>query len=203
MGGAPGQINRLHNRPLAAKSASMIWIRAFGMLTLIATLTACDRSSVSGETPYAARFATAQAPYVRPASAPAKVPGDSVKSVRDSFVDPQYTVAQATSGAQVYTSTCARCHAGAQWQGGTFAAVWKDRRLSDFYELVSVTMPQDNPGGLTAQQYVDVTAYVLQLAGFASGDVPLRADSTMLRHARLTIKDSTERQSPPRPSRGS
>jgi hypothetical protein len=88
----------------------------------------------------------------------------------------------------VYKTVCARCHASTQWTGGTFAASWQDRRLSDFFDLVSVTMPQDNPGGLTTQQYVDATAHVLQLAGFAPGNVALRADSAMLRHARLTMK---------------
>jgi len=53
---------------------------------------------------------------------------------------------------------------------------------------VSTTMPQDNPGSLTPQQYVDVTAYVLQLAGFPSGTVALRSDTAMLRHTRITIK---------------
>lgn len=168
------------------------------LLAVLAVASACEQSHVRGDTPYAARFATAQPAYVRTASA--TTARDS--TVKETFVDPQYTTAQAVAGAQVYTATCGRCHASDQWKGGTFAAGWRDRRLSDFYDLVSVTMPQDNPGGLTAQQYVDVTAYVLQMAGFASGDIPLRADATMLRHARLAIKDSIQ-QPPPRASRGS
>lgn len=169
------------------------------LLLAVLVLSACEQSRIQSETPYAARFATEKPPYVRTASATAARDSTTVK---ETFVDPQYTAAQAVAGAQVYAATCARCHASDQWKGGTFAAGWKDRRLSDFYDLVSVTMPQDNPGGLTAQQYVDVTAYVLQMAGFASGDVPLRADVAMLRHARLAIKDSTP-QPPPRASRGS
>ncbi len=169
------------------------------LLAVLAFASACEQSRVQGETPYAARFATEQPAYVRTASATGAP--DSTR-VKETFIDPQYTAAQAVAGAQVYSATCARCHASVQWKGGTFAATWKDRRLSDFYDLVSVTMPQDNPGGLTAQQYVDVTAYVLQLAGFSSGDVPLRADTTMLRHARLAIKDSIQTP-PPRAPRGS
>ena len=49
-------------------------------------------------------------------------------------------------------------------------------------------MPQDAPGSLSSAQYVNVTAYVLELAGFASGAVALRPDTAMLRHARLAIK---------------
>lgn len=169
------------------------------LLVGLVLTSACERSHVQGETPYAARFVSQKPAYVRTATA--NVARDS--TVKETFADPQYTAAQAVAGATVYSATCARCHANDQWKGGTFAATWRDRRLSDFYDLVSVTMPQDNPGGLTAQQYVDVTAYVLQLAGFASGDVPLRADTTMLRHARLAIKDSTQQPPPPRASRGS
>lgn len=169
------------------------------LLAILVAASACEQSHVQGETPYAARFVTEKPAYVR--TAKATIAADSTR-VKEIFADPQYTAAQAVAGAGVYSATCARCHASDQWKGGTFAATWKDRRLSDFYDLVSVTMPQDNPGGLTAQQYVDVTAYVLQLAGFPSGSVALQADSAMLRHARLAIKDSTDSQ-PPRASKGS
>ena len=65
-------------------------------------------------------------------------------------------------------------------------------RLLDRDDLVSTTMPQDNPGGLTQAQYLDVTAYVLQLGGFASGGVALRADTATLRHVRLAIKPARD-----------
>jgi mono/diheme cytochrome c family protein len=156
------------------------------LLVLAAALTsiACDeRDGDRGETPYAARMAVSKPAYVRPAAG-----AKAAAPTAEAFADPQFTVEQAVAGAEVYKSTCAKCHASSQWQGSLFAANWRDRRLSDFHDLVSTTMPQDNPGSLTAQQYVDVTAYVLQLAGFPSGSVPLRGDSAMLRHARITIK---------------
>ena len=163
--------------------------RQSSLLVLAASLTTagCDeRRGDEGETPYAARMAVSQPAYVRP-PAGAKV-APSAPVAPEMFSDPQYTAQQATAGAEVYKATCARCHASTQWQGSIFAANWRDRRLSDFHDLVATTMPQDNPGSLTPRQYVDVTAYVLQTAGFAAGDVPLRGDSTMLRHARITIK---------------
>jgi len=148
--------------------------------------TACEtRGNTEGETPYAARMAVTKPAYVRQGGGAKSA---TAATVAETFAEPQYTAAQATAGAEVYKSTCARCHASTQWQGSIFAANWRDRRLSDFHDLVSTTMPQDNPGSLTPQQYVDVTAYVLQLAGFPSGAVPLRGDSAMLRHARITIK---------------
>ncbi|MEP6730071.1 MAG: cytochrome c [bacterium] len=146
-------------------------------------ISACsERANVRGETPYAARYAVAKPAYVRHASAAAPAP-----TIAEVFVEPQFTAEQSSRGAEVYRSVCARCHASTQWSGGTFAVAWKDRRLSDFYDLVSTTMPQDNPSGLASQQYVDVTAYVLSLAGFAPGADALRADTAMTRHVRLTV----------------
>lgn len=148
-----------------------------------ALLAGCDRRDERADAdPYAARLAHPLPP--RPAHTPAAV---AATADRDSAVLPQFTTLQAARGAEVYTGTCARCHAVAQWTGGTFAAGWQGRRLSDFYELVATTMPQDTPGSLSEEQYVDVTAYVLQLGGFTSGDVALRADTAVTRHARLTM----------------
>lgn len=157
--------------------------RQYGAVPLAALLAlgACARDTREAD-PYAARFAIARPPYVRNTSTA------TVAIARDSVTDPQYTAAQALSGAEVYRNVCARCHTVSQWTGGTFAAGWQDRRLSTFYDLVAATMPQDAPGSLSSAQYVNVTAYVLELAGFASGAVALRPDTAMLRHARLAIK---------------
>ena len=154
-----------------------------GALALVAllSLAACGRDAREAD-PYAARFAIAKPPYVRQASTA------SAAVARDSVTDPQFTGAQALSGAEVYTNVCARCHTASQWTGGTFAAGWQDRRLSNFYDLVATTMPQDAPGSLSSEQYVNVTAYVLELAGFSSGAVALRPDTAMLRYARLTLR---------------
>ena len=143
---------------------------------------ACERGEARDVDPYAARMSVSPAPYDRSA-APKVAP---VTTAADSL-PPSYLAAQATQGAQVYAATCARCHAATQWKGGTFAAGWQGRRLSDFYDLVSTTMPQDRPAALTEQEYLSVTAYVLQLAGFPSGAAPMSADSAVLRHTRLNI----------------
>ncbi len=148
-----------------------------------------ERRGDDGETPYAARMALSKPAYVRPAAG--ATPAAAASVVVETFADPQFTAQQAVAGAEVYATTCAKCHASSQWQGSIFAANWRDRRLSDFHDLVATTMPQDSPGSLTAPRYVDVTAYVLQLAGFPSGSVPLRGDSAMLRHARLALKTPT------------
>ena len=158
------------------------------VVALTATLGACGRSEARDADPYAARMAQTPPPYDRAAhrtAAPAtSTPADSAP--------PRFTTNQAARGAEVYRSTCARCHAATQWQGGTFAAGWQGRRLSDFFDLVSTTMPQDAPGTLTQRQYVDVTAYVLKLAGYAGGDVALTPDTAVMRHARLAIRTAPD-----------
>jgi quinoprotein glucose dehydrogenase len=157
-------------------------------IALAGTLSACERREARAADPYAARMAQTPAPYDRAAPAKQATPA----SVLADSAPPQFTADQAARGAVVYASTCARCHAMTQWQGGTFAAGWQGRRLSDFFDLVTTTMPQDNPGGLTQSQFVDVTAYVLQLGGFASGAVALSPDTAMLRHARLAIRTAPD-----------
>lgn len=150
------------------------------MLAALALICACGRDTREGD-PYAARLATEKPPFVRSATAAVPVPP------RDTGRTPEFTAAQALQGAAVYAASCARCHATSQWKGGTFAATWQDRRLSDFYDLVTTTMPQDSPGSLAPDEFINVTAYVLELAGFNAGARPLRADTAQLRHARLAI----------------
>ena len=43
-------------------------------------------------------------------------------------------------------------------------------------ELVQITMPQDNPGGLSEQDYQDVMAYMLSANDFPAGEADLTAD---------------------------
>src|SRR5882672_6337314 len=105
------------------------------ILCALLSLAACDeRRGSRAETPYAARYAVSKPAYVRTAARAPAAP-----SAPEVFADPQFTAAQAAAGAEVYKSVCARCHASTQWTGGAFAASWQDRRLSDFYDLVSST----------------------------------------------------------------
>ena len=99
-----------------------------------------------------------------------------------------YTTAQARQGGGLYASNCAKCH-GASLQGGAgpalagsaFVAQWSNRTLSDLYGFVHSNMPLTAPGSLTAQQYADITAYVLQRNGFVAGATQLRAGSEISR----------------------
>ena len=102
-----------------------------------------------------------------------------------------FTAAQAARGYEVYSATCAQCHTMAQHSGTTFATAWNGRRLADLYEIVRGTMPLDNPGGLTDEEYIDVVAYMMDLNGVAAGKAPLRADAPTFRELRIDLKPAT------------
>lgn len=93
-----------------------------------------------------------------------------------------YTAEQASAGAAVYAQACAVCH-GAALEGvaapGLKGEYFKQMAAAQQLtadSLLSVTvqtMPQTDPGSLTAEQYNQVVAYVLQQNGYPAGDVPL------------------------------
>jgi mono/diheme cytochrome c family protein len=101
-----------------------------------------------------------------------------------------YTAAQAARGAEVYTSSCGQCHTMGQHSGTAFATAWNNRRLFDLYDIVHNTMPLDNPGGLSDQEYIDVIAYMLQLNGVPAGKSALQADASALKGLRIDVKPS-------------
>ena len=96
-----------------------------------------------------------------------------------------YTGAQASRGESVYGSGCAVCHgddlAGSEMgpglAGSSFTSFWDGLSLGDLYQVMSVSMPQDNPGSLDVSEYVDVIAYMLQESEFPAGDAELTEDA--------------------------
>lgn len=84
--------------------------------------------------------------------------------------------AQVANGEQVYASSCAMCH-GDQGQGGNGPAlIGDDADLSQhgdgrgLLDYISEAMPASSPGSLTEEQYLDVTAYILEANGDLSGE---------------------------------
>jgi alcohol dehydrogenase (cytochrome c) len=102
-----------------------------------------------------------------------------------------YTSAQAARGATVYTQYCMNCH-GANLQGesappltgGTLQQAYGAGTAAQLYDFISRQMPQDKPGSLSQQQYLDVTAYILSRNGILAGNKPL--DISSLSQVRLS-----------------
>ncbi len=84
-----------------------------------------------------------------------------------------YTSRQATRGNGLFRDNCVSCHASSEFAGSSFERRWRNRAVGDIYEFVLYSMPDDNPGGLPAQTYADIVAYMLQLNDFPSGDTEL------------------------------
>jgi len=98
-----------------------------------------------------------------------------------------YSADQASAGKQVYDSTCAHCHPPGQFDGATFASLWKNRRLYTLYSLISNTMPQDRPGSLTDEQYVNIIAYLLQRNQVPGGIAKLSGDTLDMKKVRIDV----------------
>ena len=62
---------------------------------------------------------------------------------------------------------------------------WSGRTLRDLYRLIRNTMPQDSPGRLTDQQYIDVVSYILELNRYPAGAGELAPDESLLRRIRI------------------
>jgi PQQ-dependent dehydrogenase (methanol/ethanol family) len=95
-----------------------------------------------------------------------------------------YTSAQATQGATVYSQHCAQCHganlqgeSGTPLTGATFSQAYGAGTAAQLYDFLSRQMPQDAPGTLKQQQYLDVTAYILSRNGLPAGNAALSIGS--------------------------
>lgn len=96
-----------------------------------------------------------------------------------------YTGAQATAGAGYFRESCAECHEPSEFTGADFADSWDGATVGRFVEFITESMPRRNPGSLTTEQYLAVTAYILQLNGYPTGPEPLPDDPEFLATLRL------------------
>jgi mono/diheme cytochrome c family protein len=94
-----------------------------------------------------------------------------------SALDGVYTAAQASQGAQAYAEHCAVCHGASLGGvgeapaliGAQFISDFNGLTLGDLFERIRTTMPLDNPGALSRDQYSDILAFVLKSNGFPAG----------------------------------
>jgi mono/diheme cytochrome c family protein len=115
----------------------------------------------------------------------AQEPRPSPRSVWDGV----YTEDQAKRGELFYEKQCSACHgdklAGREsappLTGGAFLSNWNGLPLSDLFERVRRTMPQNAPGKLSRQQNADILAYLLSFNKFPAGKTELYRQSEMLK----------------------
>jgi mono/diheme cytochrome c family protein len=114
---------------------------------------------------------------------------DAVRSVWDGV----YTTEQASRGRPLYNEHCASCHAdtlmGGEMSpplaGGEFLSNWNGLALSDLFERIRTTMPQNKPGKLSREVNADITAYILSANKFPAGKTELPHSAEFLKDIRI------------------
>ena len=122
----------------------------------------------------------------------------ATRSVKESV----YTVDQARRGREHYRTRCILCHLdngqgrGAEPEivgqsleregdaeapavaGEPFLSKWNGKTAGAVYDLMRKTMPVGSAGSLSAQEYADVLAYLLELSKLPAGqqDLPAARD---------------------------
>lgn len=92
-----------------------------------------------------------------------------------------FTQSQAERGLAVFRDVCVECHYRSDFRGTQFQFEWRRRSVGDFYKTIVENMPEDDPGALDPQEYIDVVAFLLSLNGFSAGSDELLADEELLR----------------------
>ena len=126
--------------------------------------------------------------------------GEESRGRTASIWDGVFTETQAKRGEVAYPGPCGLCH-GRELDGAPddpdyratpplarakFLRDWEGRSLATLFGYSRATMPENNPGSLTDDEYVDVIAYMLSVSGAPPGAVELQPDPQRL--ARIVIR---------------
>jgi mono/diheme cytochrome c family protein len=98
-----------------------------------------------------------------------------------------FTDVQATRGEAVYQRVCIECHEKLEYTGADFRTKWNTKPVFELFDLLRSTMPEENPGTLTNQEYVDVVGYMMKLNGVRPGPTPLPTDPALLKKIKIEI----------------
>jgi mono/diheme cytochrome c family protein len=92
---------------------------------------------------------------------------------------------QAARGEGAYKTSCQSCHAKTEYTGDKFKVAWVSKSAYDIFDVIRSQMPEDNPGSLERQEYVDVVAYIFSLNAYPAGSAELPADDDGLRKVKI------------------
>jgi cytochrome c553 len=125
-----------------------------------------------------------------------QAPGDDLPRIWTGV----YTSAQAEQGKVPFTGLCRRCHSdnlegserGPALKGEPFMVNWDQQDLDRLRAKIRDTMPPDDPGKLTDDDYVGIVAYILQANGYPAGSTNLEGGA--LSSIQLVGKPGEERE---------
>lgn len=92
---------------------------------------------------------------------------------------------QAGRGEGVYRAVCQSCHAKTEYTGDKFKLDWVSKTVYDIFDSIRTLMPDDNPGSLERQEYIDVVAYIFSLNAYPPGASDLPTDDDGLKKLRI------------------
>ena len=104
---------------------------------------------------------------------------------------PTFTAEQVERGRAIYGRNCTDCHGttldngefgGPVLKGGFFRQKWAPLGVGALFSYTKGLMPPDRPGGLTDQNYADLTAYILSHNGYQPGDKELPTDPAAMQN---------------------
>lgn len=103
-------------------------------------------------------------------------------AVPASIWDGVFTDAQAERGRPIFQMQCSICHGtdlisadgyAPDLVGFRFGSMWHGRTLAERFETIQTTMPLGKAGSLTAEEVVDIIAYILSYNEYPAGEDPL------------------------------
>jgi S-disulfanyl-L-cysteine oxidoreductase SoxD len=117
----------------------------------------------------------------------------SAQETTSSVLDGVYTEAQAGRGAAGFAQNCAVCHGASlggvgeapALAGAQFVSDFNGLTVGDLFDRMRTTMPLNNPGVLSRDQYADILAFMLKSNGYPSGERELYRRSEFLNTIRF------------------
>jgi mono/diheme cytochrome c family protein len=100
-------------------------------------------------------------------------------------LDGVFTSSQASRGQQKFQQVCTSCHTVAEHTGRKFGGKWEGTTVGDLFDLISMTMPEGDPGSLEPAEYSSIIAFFLKESGYPEGKEDLPADVAALMKIRI------------------
>jgi len=117
----------------------------------------------------------------------------SAQETTSSVLDGVYTEVQAARGSEDFRQYCAVCHGASlggvgeapALVGAQFVSDFNGLTVGDLFDRMRTTMPLNNPGVLSRDQYADILAFLLKSNGYPAGERELYRRSEFLNTIRF------------------